>query len=43
MNIYDVASGPMIAIPIAIGVAILAGIGLIVLAIILIVRSHKKK
>lgn len=43
MKIYDVAYGPMIAIPIAIGVAILAGIGLIVLAIVLIVRSHKKK
>ncbi len=43
MKIYDVATGPMIAIPIAIGVAILAGIGLIVLAIVLIVKSHKKK
>ena len=43
MNIYDVVGGAMIAIPIAIGVAILAGIGLIVLAIVLIVKSHKKK
>ena len=43
MKIYDVAAGPMIAIPIAVGVAILAGIGLIVLAIVLIVKSHKKK
>ena len=43
MNIYDVAGGPMIAIPIAIGVAIFAGIGLIALAIVLIVKSHKKK
>ena len=33
----------MIAIPIAIGVAIFAGIGLIALAIVLIVKSHKKK
>ncbi len=43
MKIYDVATGPMIATPIAIGVAILAGIGLIVLAIVLIVKSHNKK
>lgn len=43
MKIYDAVAGPMIAIPIAIGVAIFAGIGLIVLAIVLIVKSHKKK
>ncbi|GEM_PF-3867050 len=43
MKIYDVASGPMIAIPVAIAIAVLAGIGLIVLAIVLLIKSHKKK
>lgn len=43
MNIYDVAAGPIIAVPIAIGVAIVAGVGLIILAIVLISKSNKEK
>lgn len=43
MNIYDVAAGPIIAVPIAIGVAIVAGVGLIILAIVLIAKSNKEK
>lgn len=43
MNIYDVAAGPIIAVPIAIGVAIVAGVGLIILAIVLITKSNKEK
>ncbi len=43
MKIYDVAAGPIIAVPIAIGVAIVAGVGLIILAIVLISKSNKKK
>lgn len=42
MKLLDVAPGPMIAIPIAIIVGILAAIGLIVLAVILIARSRNK-
>lgn len=43
MKIYDVAAGPIIAVPIAIGVAIVAGVGLIILAIVLITKSNKEK
>lgn len=43
MKIYDVAAGPMITVPIAIGVAIVAGVGLIILAIVLITKSNKEK
>ena len=41
--IFDVAAGPMLLIPLAIFIGATSAIGLIVLAIIFLVKSNKKK
>lgn len=43
MNVFDVASGPVIGAVVAVFIAIIAAIGLIVLAIVLLIKSNKKK
>lgn len=41
--IYDVVAFPIIFIPLALGIAFLGSLGLIIFAIILLIRLNKRK